>query len=68
MTKPILRALAILGLVYLTVTALLFLFQRKLIYAPDQVQYVPPSHYEMLSGVEEVALEAADGLDLTAWY
>ena len=68
MTKPILRAFVILGLVYLAVTALLFLFQRQLIYAPDQVQYVPPSHYEMLAGVDEIALEAADGVDLTAWY
>ena len=46
----------------------LWAFQRALIYSPDRVDYVPPSHYAMLEGVEEIALEAADGVDLRAWY
>lgn len=62
------RALAIAGGIYLAVVAGLWLNQRALIYSPDAVPYVPPSHYTMLAGVREIALRTADGLDLTAWY
>lgn len=54
--------------VYLTAIALLWIFQRELIYAPDDADYVPPSHYSMLDGVQEIALETADGFELTAWF
>jgi fermentation-respiration switch protein FrsA (DUF1100 family) len=67
MRKRIL-SLAILFGTYLLGVACLWAFQRALIYSPDRVEYVPPSHYAMLEGVEEIALETADGVHLTAWY
>jgi len=66
--RSVLRAFGILCLVYLAVVALLFTFQRGLIYAPDEIGYVPPSYYGMLAGVEEIELATADGIDLRAWY
>jgi len=62
------RCLAISGAAYAAAVALLWLFQRELIYLPDDAPYVPPSHYAMLEGVEEVSLETSDGIGLTAWY
>lgn len=66
--KILRRTLAFAGSAYLAVTALLWLWQRELIYTPDDIPYVPPSHYAMLAGVDEIALETSDGLALTAWY
>ena len=63
-----LLGLAILFGTYLVAVASLWAFQRALIYSPDRVEYVPPSHYEMLEGVEEISLRTADGVELTAWY
>ena len=62
------RALAIVAGVYLLAVALLFGFQRELIYSPDRLPYVSPSHYAMLAGVQEIALETADAFELRAWY
>lgn len=53
---------------YLAAVALLWTFQRDLIYSPDPIPYVPPSHYAMLAGVREISLRTSDGLRLTAWY
>src|SRR5690606_32358897 len=53
---------------YAVGVALLWAFQRDLMYYPDQMPPVSPSHYAMLDGVREVVLETADGLELTAWY
>jgi fermentation-respiration switch protein FrsA (DUF1100 family) len=61
-------ALAISLGAYLTAVTALWAFQRALIYTPDRIDYVPPSHYAMLTGVDEIALETADGFDLKAWY
>jgi hypothetical protein len=46
----------------------LWAFQRELLYSPDDVPYVQPSHYAMLDGVSEVTLRTSDGLALTSWY
>ena len=67
MRKLILTLAVFLG-TYLAAVAGLWAFQRAFIYSPDRVDYVPPSHYAMLDGVEEVALVTADGVDLRAWY
>lgn len=53
---------------YAAAVALLWAFQRDLMYYPDAMPPVPPSYYAMLGGVREVELETADGLTLTAWY
>jgi fermentation-respiration switch protein FrsA (DUF1100 family) len=63
-----LLSLAVLFGTYLAAVAGLWAFQRVLVYSPSKVGYVPPSHYPMLAGVEEVALETADGVALRAWY
>jgi fermentation-respiration switch protein FrsA (DUF1100 family) len=66
--KNLRRLLAISGCAYLAAAALLVAFQRELIYAPDRIEYLPPSHYATLAGVLEVDLETVDGFDLKAWY
>jgi fermentation-respiration switch protein FrsA (DUF1100 family) len=58
---------AVVGL-YVTAVGGLWLFQRELIYSPDDGPYVPPSRYAMLADVEEIALDTADGIALNAWY
>jgi fermentation-respiration switch protein FrsA (DUF1100 family) len=66
--RKLATALAIAVGIYLTGVAVLFAFQRDLIYAPDRVGHVPPVYYAMLAGVDEIALETAAGFDLKAWY
>ena len=66
--KFIRRTMLLLGVVWLVTVAALFAFQRQLLYSPDPIAHVPPSHYEMLAGVEEILVRTADGLELTAWY
>jgi fermentation-respiration switch protein FrsA (DUF1100 family) len=56
------------SLIYVAVVALLYVYQRDLMYFPDQIRRVPPSHYAMLAGVQEVELKTADGLRVYAWY
>jgi len=63
-----LLSLAILLGTYLVSVTCLWAFQRALIYSPDDVEYVPPSHYLMLAGVEEITVETVDGIELKAWY
>ena len=54
--------------VYVAVVALMYVFQRDLMYFPDQIRRVPPSYYAMLAGVQEIQLKTADGLKVYAWY
>jgi fermentation-respiration switch protein FrsA (DUF1100 family) len=55
-------------LLYATAVSVLWAFQRDLMYFPDSAPRVPPSHYEMLGGVQEVSFTTADGIELAAWY
>lgn len=57
----------VLGL-YLAIVALLYAFQRDLMYRPDSISRVAPSYYPMLAGVQEVELTTPDGLRVYAWY
>jgi fermentation-respiration switch protein FrsA (DUF1100 family) len=54
------------ALLYVTATALLYSFQRRLIYFPDP-QYSTPADAE-LNGVREVRLDAPDGARIVAWW
>ena len=54
--------------VYVAVVVLLYLFQRDLLYRPDQIARVAPSYYPMLAGVQEIELKTRDGLKEYAWY
>jgi fermentation-respiration switch protein FrsA (DUF1100 family) len=53
---------------YLAGLTALWAFQRDLMYFPDGLPRVPPSHYAMLDGVKEIAFTTADGVELAAWY
>lgn len=53
---------------YLAAVALLYVFQRDLMYRPDSIRRVAPSYYDMLVGVKEVELKTPDGLRVYAWY
>jgi uncharacterized protein len=53
---------------YLAGLTALWAFQRNLMYFPDGLPRVPPSHYAMLDGVQEIAFTTADGVELAAWY
>jgi hypothetical protein len=49
--------LSVAGLgIYVAAVALMYVYQRDLMYFPDQIRRVPPSHYAMLAGVQEVEL------------
>ncbi len=60
------RTVAIVLGVALVLLALLWLFQRRLIYQPD-TGAVPPAA-RVLPGAEDVTLTTSDGLRLGAWY
>ncbi len=53
---------------YVIVVALMYVFQRDMMYFPDQIKRVPPSYYPMLAGVQEVGLKTPDGLSVYAWF
>ena len=53
---------------YLAGVTALWAFQRDLMYFPDGLPRLPPSHYEMLDGVQEISFTTADGVELVAWY
>lgn len=53
---------------YVSVVGLLYVFQRDLMYRPDQIARVAPSYYPMLAGVQEIELKTSDGLKIFAWY
>jgi uncharacterized protein len=58
----------ILATAYVAVVAGMYVYQRDMMYFPDQIKRVPPSFYEMLAGVQEVDLKTSDGLNVVAWY
>jgi pimeloyl-ACP methyl ester carboxylesterase len=60
------RAVAILGLVAVVLLALVWAFQRRLVYLPGG----PPaaSAAQVLAGASEVELHTDDGLTLAAWH
>lgn len=59
------RFLILLLVLYAALTALVYLFQRGLMYFPDR-QLDPPQQYGL--DMQSVRLEAGDGIGLTAWY
>jgi uncharacterized protein len=66
MVSSVVRPAVIVLVVVAILLALLWLFQRRLIYLPDTTP-VPPAA-EVLGGAEDVTLTTTDGLDLGAWY
>lgn len=62
------RGLMAVAGIYVAAVGLLFVFQRELMYRPDQIRRVPPTYYPMLAGVQEIELKTADGLKVFAWY
>lgn len=54
-------------LAWLMVVACLFIFQRKLMYLPDQNPLPPPEAYG-IDTLEQITLKTADGLRLQAYY
>lgn len=59
-------ALAIALSAYMTVTVLLYAFQRKLMYHPES--NLPSPEDEGLQGVEAVAIAGHDGIPLHCWW
>lgn len=53
---------------YVAAVALLYTFQRDIMYRPDSIRRVPPSYYDMLADVQEIELKTPDGLRVYAWY
>jgi len=68
MRRTAIRISAVVAVIYVGIVGLLYVYQRDLMYFPDQIRRVPPSHYAMLAGVQEVELKTADGLRVYAWY
>lgn len=66
MVSGLVRTVVIGVAVLAVLLALLWLFQRRLIYLPD-TSPVPPAA-EVLAGAEDVTLTTSDGLELGAWY
>jgi pimeloyl-ACP methyl ester carboxylesterase len=66
MVPGLVRALVIVVSVVAVVVALLWLFQRRLIYLPDTSAV--PAADEVLPAAQDVTLMTSDGLDLGAWY
>lgn len=66
MVAGILRTVVIVVAVVAVLLALLWIFQRQIIYLPD-TSPVPPAA-EVLAGGEDVTLTTSDGLELGAWY
>lgn len=64
--RPVLLPLAFVVALAVMITALLWLFQRRLIYFPSP-RPVPPAA-QVLPGAEDVTLRTADGLVLGAWF
>ncbi|MFI7228202.1 alpha/beta hydrolase [Nonomuraea angiospora] len=60
------RAALVVVAVLLLLLALLWVFQRRLIYLPDSAP-VPPAA-EVVPGARDVTFTTADGLRLAAWY
>jgi len=68
MRRVAIRIGAVVAAAYVAAVALMYAYQRDMMYFPDQIRRVQPSHYAMLAGVQEVGLKTADGLNVVAWY
>ena len=66
MLRPVLVGAAVVGTVVVVLTALLWAFQRHLVYLPDAGPGQPAA--AVLPGARDVVLETADGLSLAGWY
>jgi hypothetical protein len=66
MVPGLVRTLAIVASVVAVAIALLWVFQRRLIYFPDTTA-VPPAE-TALPGAKDVTLKTSDGLELGAWH
>lgn len=64
--RVLLRWLPVMVLVSGAVIAVLWMFQRQLIYFPDNTR-VPPAA-DVIEGARDVTLHTEDGLDLGAWF
>lgn len=64
--RVLLRRLPVVVLLLGMVIAVLWAFQRQLIYFPDNTR-VPPAG-EVIEGARDVTLRTEDGLDLGAWF
>lgn len=62
----VLRVVIVLIAAFALLVGLLWLFQRRLIYLPDN-SAVPPAA-SVLPGGRDITLHTDDGLDLAAWY
>jgi len=62
----VLRPVLVVAMVVVLLLALVWIFQRRLIYLPDRS--APPPVSTLLPGAREVTLETADGLRLGAWF
>lgn len=60
------RVVAVLVVLAVVLVALVWAFQRRLVYLPSGSPAVAPEH--VLEGGSEVSLRTEDGLDLAAWY
>ncbi len=64
---PLWRIVRSAALIYLTVTLVVFVFQRRLQYIPDTADPPLPAG-ERFRGVENIELRADDGVLLRAWH
>ncbi|WP_456914590.1 alpha/beta hydrolase [Geodermatophilus sp. SYSU D00696] len=64
--RPVLRAALVVLVVAALVLGLLWAFQRRLVYLPDDGPV--PAAAEAVPGGRDVTLRTADGLDLGAWF
>jgi uncharacterized protein len=64
--RVVVRAVAILALVVVVMVALVWAFQRRLVYLPGGPPTVTAS--EVLAGASQVELHTDDGLTLRAWH
>ncbi|SFW85289.1 alpha/beta hydrolase [Amycolatopsis australiensis] len=66
MAQPLVRVLLGLALVVVLALALLWTFQRRLVFVPDTTPVAAAG--VVLPGGEDVRLRTADGLELGAWF
>lgn len=64
--KPMLLVGLVLLLVFALLVTLAVVAQRRLIYLPDRAD--PPSAADYFPAAQDVTLDTADGLSLTAWH
>jgi hypothetical protein len=64
--RPVLLGAAVIGVVVLVLTSLLWAVQRSLVFLPDDGPQQPAA--AALPGARDVQLATTDGLRLTAWY